>query len=204
MVNLRNGSVGPKRRFAIDSATIFMDGRGRLRAAIAVRIVAPVRAAAATIRAATIQTILIASALLILAPSAAAQDAYLLWLQYRDTKFQPTSVNAARVIALGQSETVRIARTELEAAMAAFGVDVPIPLATRDRSSAVAGLPLTRVGDEGYVIRRRGEGIVIAANRDIGLLYGAFDLIRRMRTGASLDTLDVVSAPKVVLRLLNH
>lgn len=175
-----------------------------MRATIAARIVAPVRAAAGKFRAAAIRSTIVAGALLILAPTASAEDAYHLWLQYRDAKPQAASANPARVTASGQSETVRIARSELETAMAALGATVPVTLATRDHGSAVAGLPLTRAGDEGYVIRRRGDGIVIAANRDIGLLYGAFDLIRRMQTGASLDSIDVVSAPKVDLRLLNH
>lgn len=168
------------------------------------RAFAPVRAAAGRVRAAVVRSIPIAAASLFLIPTASAQDAYRLWLQYRDAKPQSASSNPARVTASGQSETARIARTELETAMAALGATVPVTLATRDQGSTVAGLSLTRAGDEGYVIRRRGEGIVIAANRDIGLLYGAFDLIRRMQTGASLDQLDVVSAPKVDLRLLNH
>ena len=46
--------------------------------------------------------------------------------------------------------------------------------------------------------------IVIAANRDIGVLYGAFHLLRLIQTNASLATLNVVSVPKIQLRMLDH
>jgi alpha-glucuronidase len=45
---------------------------------------------------------------------------------------------------------------------------------------------------------------VIAANRDIGVLYGAFHLLRLVQTNASLAPLSVVSAPRIRLRMLDH
>jgi alpha-glucuronidase len=46
--------------------------------------------------------------------------------------------------------------------------------------------------------------VVIAANTDVGVLYGAFALLRQLQTHRPLDGLNVVSAPRVQLRLLNH
>ena len=52
---------------------------------------------------------------------------------------------------------------------------------------------------------RDGQAVtVIAANSDIGALYGAFAYLRRVQTGQPLDGLDIVSAPRVRRRLLNH
>src|SRR5438552_11555407 len=102
----------------------------------------------------------------------------------------------------------------------------PVPLAdaptrhgtlvvgTPANSLTIASLPLAaalrEAGPEGFVIRAlpvRGGGrhvIVVAANRDIGVLYGVFHLLRLLQTEESLAALDVVSAPRYSLRLLNH
>jgi alpha-glucuronidase len=46
--------------------------------------------------------------------------------------------------------------------------------------------------------------IVIAGNDGVGVLHGAFHLLRLIQTGASIDRLDLREAPKVELRLLHH
>ncbi|MDP9348647.1 MAG: alpha-glucuronidase, partial [Gemmatimonadota bacterium] len=48
------------------------------------------------------------------------------------------------------------------------------------------------------------RALVVAANRDVGALYGAFHLLRRLQTHGSLRDLAVSSAPKTQHRLLNH
>src|SRR5256886_7474493 len=79
-------------------------------------------------------------------------------------------------------------------------------------SAVVAALPLgaalRQAGPEGFVIRalpiRGRRAIVIAANRDVGALYGAFQLLRLLQTERPLAGLDLVSAPRLRLRLLDH
>ena len=86
----------------------------------------------------------------------------------------------------------------------------PILLATPHDSPAVASLRLRSesLGDEGYLIRTSRVGgtrvTVIAANSDIGVLYGAFALLRLIQTRQPLDQLDIADAPKVKLRMLDH
>ena len=46
--------------------------------------------------------------------------------------------------------------------------------------------------------------ILVAGNSDRGALYGAFALIRHLATGGKADALNLRSAPKVKLRVLNH
>ena len=73
---------------------------------------------------------------------------------------------------------------------------------------ATLSLPLSSLGDEGYLIRSVSvEGkhaTVIAANRDIGVLSGAFALLEHIERHQSIEKLDISSAPKLKLRLLNH
>ena len=45
---------------------------------------------------------------------------------------------------------------------------------------------------------------VIAADRPVGVLYGAFRLLRIAQAGQSLDRLAIVERPRLALRVLNH
>ena len=45
---------------------------------------------------------------------------------------------------------------------------------------------------------------MIAGNEDVGVLYGAFHFLRLLQTRASIDNLNLSSAPKVQHRVLNH
>ena len=123
----------------------------------------------------------------------------------------------------GSSDTLRAAAHELETGLAGL---LGQPLAPADGALrdglVIAGTPtssplvaslalaaeLGRAGDEGFVLRampvRGHRAIVIAANRDVGVLYGAFELLRRIASGERLDALAVVSAPRLRFRLLDH
>src|SRR5699024_5785462 len=48
------------------------------------------------------------------------------------------------------------------------------------------------------------QHIVIAANRDIGVLYGIFHFLRQLQTHQSIRDISIQSAPKIQHRLLNH
>ena len=61
---------------------------------------------------------------------------------------------------------------------------------------------LAALGREGYVVRRMKTGeTVIAANSDIGLLYGAFAWLRAANTGVALERIDERSAGFLALGL---
>ncbi|GIP46431.1 xylan alpha-(1-_2)-glucuronosidase [Paenibacillus sp. J53TS2] len=62
------------------------------------------------------------------------------------------------------------------------------------------------LGREGYALRHEpGSGrIAIGADSDAGLLYGAFDVLRRIGTGQSLKGLNIVERPVNGLRMLNQ
>jgi len=88
--------------------------------------------------------------------------------------------------------------------------DGSIVFGTPKSSTLVAklNLPLQRLAAEGFLIRaltHEGHHItVIAANSEIGVLYGAFHLLRLIQTQQSIDTLNISETPHVQLRMLNH
>ena len=158
---------------------------------------------------------------------AAPEDGYDLWLRYArvaDTARLAEYRAAISELVVPQGEpTMQAARDELTLGLnRLLGRAVPVVDApTRDgtllvgtpaNSPEIASLPLAATlraaGPDGFVIRalsvRGRRAIVVAANRDIGVLYGVFHLLRLLQTEASLARLDVVSAPRYGLRLLNH
>ncbi len=156
------------------------------------------------------------AACLLLAPlTARAEDGHDLWLRYRPL---PQALRPVpRVVGLppaALSPTLDLAYGELQRGLAGLnpdepGLDAPsILLVTPRQASTIATfkLPMKDLGDEGYLIRTpAGERVtLIAANTDIGVLYGVFHYLRLMQTGAGVDKLDITSAPKVRYRLLNH
>jgi len=88
--------------------------------------------------------------------------------------------------------------------------DGTIVLGTPQSSSLVAGmhLDLGALGTEGYLLRTEQVAgrrvIVVAANAEVGVLYGTFALLRLMQTRRALDGLDLAGVPRIQRRLLDH
>jgi alpha-glucuronidase len=157
--------------------------------------------------------------------SAADEDGYDLWLRYRplERSAQAKLQSQARTLVLAgkASPTTQAALTELQKGLQGMSGNAPALSATVREGSLVMATPaampelaaassplradLAAVGKEGYLLRRtrlQGHNVtLIAANSDIGLLYGAFAWLRAAATGAVLEA---GSAPKLQLRLLNH
>lgn len=153
-------------------------------------------------------------------------DGYRLWLRYEPLPDGPTREAYRRAITAvdvdGASATLRAARDELARGLSSVlavpgfnraGADGPAVVAgTPDSSHTIARLgireELSRLGNEGFLIQRTTlDGrplIAIAANRDVGVLYGAFQLLRWVAMQGDPLALDIVSTPKVRHRLLNH
>ncbi|TWT20694.1 alpha-glucuronidase [Luteimonas wenzhouensis] len=161
---------------------------------------------------------------LALLPVAQAEDGYELWLRYRpleagqQLRYRP---HLAQLVAPASTPTQRVAREELlrglggllgqapavaDAPSAAGAVLVGTPASLP--ALAGLGLDLEGLGDEGYLIRSveldGRPATVVAANSDVGALYGSFHLLRLLQTRQPLDALDLRQAPKVKLRVLNH
>lgn len=166
---------------------------------------------------------------LLLTPKLSADDGYRLWLRYdpiADEAQRRAYASAISEIVVPEAPGPRpllpSARDELVAGLRGLlGADLPVVTrATRD-NALILGLPrdpwiasviseadLREAGVEGYVLRRiaheGGHRTLIVANRDSGLLYGAFALLRHLQLGRPLDGLNIISAPRIQRRLLNH
>ncbi|HEX7470407.1 MAG TPA: alpha-glucuronidase family glycosyl hydrolase, partial [Verrucomicrobiae bacterium] len=153
------------------------------------------------------------------------EDGYKLWLRYAPlgdaAKKYHKVVQQIRVD--GTSATSGIIRDELRsAASAMLGgnvslnekvlVDGTVVVGTPGNSALVRDLnwasDLGVVGIEGFIIRSTRVGnkpvMVIAADTEIGALYGAFHFLRLMQTGQPIEKLDITERPALELRLMNH
>lgn len=169
------------------------------------------------------KTLLTLTFTLTLSSALRADDGYRLWLRY--DPIADESLRAAIteiVIPENPRPLVASARDELVTGLRGLlGAEVPVvSRATRD-NALILGTPrdpwiasvineadLREASVEGYVLRRiaheDGHRTLIVANRDSGLLYGAFALLRHLQLGQPLENLNVISAPKIQRRLLNH
>ena len=163
----------------------------------------------------------------VLAAPASAEDGYELWLRYRPVANEARLADyraAITAVAIPRtSATLRAARAELLRGLggllardigAVEGVDRDgvVVAGTPASSPAIAALALdkdlARAGEEGFVIRAtklEGHGVLtVAANRDVGVLYGVFRLLQLLQTETSLDGVAIVEAPRVRHRVLDH
>lgn len=153
-----------------------------------------------------------------------AEDGYALWMRY--APLEPALAadyytRLTEVVAPDQTPIQRAAREELERGLTGLTGSAPrMHVAAAINASLVIGTPqsstliaplrqeLGALGDEGYLLRQtRIDGrdvLLVAAPRDIGVLYGVFHLLRLLQTGASLDALEVRESPRMRLRVLNH
>ncbi len=153
-----------------------------------------------------------------------AEDGYDLWLRYRPveaaalSRYQPL---ANALLPRGTSPTIAAARDELERGLTGLlGKAVPVASDIKGGGTIVFGTPqssplvatlaasLKTLGSEGYLIRSltaQGHKVtVIAGNSDIGVLHGAFAFLRLIQTRQPIDALDIASAPRVQIRILDH
>jgi alpha-glucuronidase len=172
--------------------------------------------------------VLLAGALVALAGATARAEAgYDLWLRYpRVTDpalLAEYRAAGAQIVVAGDSPTLGAARDELVKGLtgmlgaappvaSAVTMDGAIVVGTPRSSAMIRALPLgadlLAVGREGYVIRTTRMGgrpvTVVAANTDVGALYGTFALLRRMQTHQPVRSLALRDAPRVMLRVLDH
>ncbi|MFA5962490.1 MAG: alpha-glucuronidase family glycosyl hydrolase [Sphingomonas sp.] len=149
-----------------------------------------------------------------------AEDGYDLWLRYRPLPAaRAGDLRARAVITRGDSPTLRAATDELRRGLSGLsGSPMPtrptpaagaVVLATAgDRAAAALRLPVAALGDEGYVVKAvtlNGRRVtLVTGNTDHGVLYGTFALLRWLQQGHALAGIDLISAPKIRLRVLDH
>jgi len=174
----------------------------------------------------------LALGLLLWTTGARAEDGYDLWLRYplvsNPDVLARYRAEIASVLVAGNSATAQAARDELRRGLRGLlGADVPAVTDTTGSRLLVAGTPatspfiatlgigdkLSRIGNEGYVIATvppdrpqllRPRATVIAANTDVGVLYGAFAFLRLLQTHQPIDSLNIEEWPRLRHRVLDH
>jgi len=156
-----------------------------------------------------------------------ADDGYRLWLRYdrlSDTqKLLEYKDLIAQIVVQGDSPTIQALKNEITTGLNSMlgvsmslssdvSLDGAVLVGTPKSSGLIAGLrlddKLRKLGNEGFIILstivNKKKCTVIAANTDIGLLYGAFHFLHLIQTRKNISKLLVTSVPKVQHRLLNH
>mgnify|MGYP001405594549 CR=1 FL=1 len=155
---------------------------------------------------------------------ALAEDGYDLWLRYRpvEDEWRERYLAHARQLVSGEpSPTLNAAQEELIRGFTGLlGVTPEVSREISGPGAIVFGTPRSSpivrslkldtdsLGPEGYLIRtlkiRNRPATVIAAQSDVGVLYGAFHYLRLLQTRQAVDRLDITASPAVRLRVLNH
>ncbi len=159
--------------------------------------------------------------------AAFGDDGYRLWLKYDPVtdgaRLQHYRHVIRALVIPGNSPTVQVIRDELQGGIRGLlGKEIPVRAAGRAVGALVAATPqhfralkmtgyaalLDSLGSEGYAIKATKKNgvrtLIIIANDERGLLYGSFHFLRLLQTHRVIDRIDVVSRPRVQLRLLDH
>ncbi len=165
--------------------------------------------------------------LMITAVPVRAEDGYRLWLRY-DKIANTALLNQYRQqlkapAIVGNSATITAARAELKEGLSGLlGTNITTAGSITPQTTLVAAtaaeldinfsaaerITLKSLGAEGYLINIQNiagkNRIIITGNSDIGVLYGVFHFLRLLQTNQQIDHINIVSVPKLQLRMLNH
>jgi alpha-glucuronidase len=171
--------------------------------------------------------VLVALVVFVCVAPARGETGHDLWLRYapvEDATLRAGYLRAvSSVVVEGDSPTSRVVVAELQRGLRgllgttppvlkAIASDGAVVVGTPANSPIVAGLgwaaPLARAGDEGFLIRSTTVGkravIVVASQRERGMLYGVFHFLRLIQTRQPITALDITERPRMTLRLLDH
>jgi alpha-glucuronidase len=177
----------------------------------------------AALRAAALTLLLLLAA----AADARAEDGYELWLRYVRVD-NPASLQAYRsaitsILVPGESPTATATARELRRGLQGLlGAAIAAATDVSRDGTVIAGTPrqsaivrelrldadLAAAGPEGYLIRsvrvRDRRATIIAANTELGVLYGAFHFLRLLQTRQPIEALAIAERPRIRHRVLNH
>ena len=159
--------------------------------------------------------------------SVQAEDGYEMWLRYLPVSdarlLKAYQKQFSRIVAEGDSPTLAAASAELQRGLGGLlSTSIAVSPDKLTQQSLVIGTPanspliaslnlqarLATLGDEGYLIEsariNKRAVTIIAANTDLGVLYGSFHLLRLIQTQQPLANIAISSAPKLQHRVVNH
>jgi alpha-glucuronidase len=156
-----------------------------------------------------------------------AEDGYRLWLRYDPISDQQLLESYNKLIKgmmiEGSSPAMLVAEDEIKSGLKIMlGKEIPEVSSIKMHGIIIAGTPenskiiaslglkdkLSDLGNEGYMITsakyRNKSLIVIAANKDAGVIYGVFHFLRLIQMHQDISVMSIISSPKTKIRLLNH
>jgi alpha-glucuronidase len=165
--------------------------------------------------------------LCLISTSIYAEDGYRLWLRYDKISdaqlLADYKSSVTGLIIEGQSPTLIVAGKEMQLGLnGLLGYQIPSEKSIKKDGLILAGTPagspliaslklgekLKNLNEEGFIILsttfKKKKITVIAANSDIGVLYGTFHFLRLLQTNKNIKDLSITSSPKTKIRLLNH
>ncbi len=156
-----------------------------------------------------------------------SEDGYRLWLRYdpiSDVTKRKEYAALLKYLVLEQtSPTFNVAEKELKLALnGLLGLNLTTTNVIQEAGAIILGTPasskiiaslnlhdkLRSLGDEGFSILATSvkgkKCIVVAGNKDVGVLYGTFHLIKLIQTYQVLQNIYVQNTPRIKHRILNH
>lgn len=153
------------------------------------------------------------------------EDGSKLWLRYPvvpvQSRLDEYKAAFTNVVKSGDSPTLNAAAEELVLGLSGLtGTSVPAGAAkgsgdvvigtvgTPDVDAFGVNAEVTPLGRDGYVVKAvQMDGAwktVVAGNTDVGVLYGAFALLRQLSMHVPVAKLSLEDSPKIQHRMLNH
>lgn len=167
------------------------------------------------------------AALILCMPMLHAENGYDLWLRYQKVDnsqlLNSYSKTLAKLNFPVNSATLTEAKDELQQGLNGL-LDTNLPetdgiskgtllVGTPASSKVLSGIhaitnEISGLGDEGFLIKTlKVDGIpctVIAARKDMGVMYGVFHFLRLLQTQSDIKELNITQVPKLQRRMLNH
>jgi alpha-glucuronidase len=116
-----------------------------------------------------------------------AEDGSQLWLRFP----AKNGISTDKILSKGNNPTLQIAKKEL----INYWQGQEIELRTDKSLKNLKG---------GYTIKSVQNKLVISAEKEIGLLYGVYHILRLQQTKSSITNLDITEKPSYDVRILNH
>lgn len=151
-----------------------------------------------------------------------ANDGYKLWLQYYPIDHGQSREMFQNLHVNGDSPTMEAIKAELKLASKGFfdentntvNSDKAQLLISKidhlkDFEELISSQEANTIGDQGYIIKQvtppnKVTQTIIAANTDIGLLYGTYDWLQHIQMNKPIPNEGIINAPKIRNRILNH
>ncbi|WP_208645651.1 alpha-glucuronidase family glycosyl hydrolase [Mucilaginibacter endophyticus] len=152
-----------------------------------------------------------------------ADNGYKLWLEYNRVNNEQLAgayrLQLRYVVFPATSDQLKAAKAELLMGLDGMLATKPsevkditggqtVVIGTRQSLKSLSIAVSDSVGDEGYLIKttliNKKQCTLIAANTDVGVLYGVFNFLKLIQTNQPISKLNIADHPRLMYRVLDH